>query len=374
MIVRVAYEDFNHDGRLIMELGMNMFKVRLRYWLLALTITLVCGGYVVYWQLLARRVERGFEEWAVARLAEGYDVKFESYQVGGFPGRLALSIKNPYLADPRHHAAWSWSAEDVVAYVQPWNLFHVIVDFGLRHDLSWQQKDLRQVLKVAATSAKASFRIDKDMLERMDVDLLGLTLSGAGLSQSLYADRAQVHQRLNHGEIKERPAGSYDFSVQATNMALPPDQAGPLGPMLKSMRFDFLLAPPFPMSPDELEIWRDQGGAIDLNSFQLHWGPLEMQGNGTVSLDKQMRPLAAISSEVQGFNETIDRLTEVGRIKAEHARAAKRILSLLAKPSHDGRPTLNLPITAQDGLLFVGPVNLMAVEPLPMIRGRNKVQ
>lgn len=351
-----------------------MFGLRLRYWLLVVAVVGFCAAYVFYWRALAREVERGFEEWTVARIAEGYDIRFDSYRVEGFPGRIELTVERPMAADPRHHAAWSWAAERVRALAQPWNLRHVIVDLGQSHGFGWDQDGERRTLKVTANSAKASFRMrGPDSIERAAADLLGLSISGDGLAQPVAVQRLQVHQRLNGGEDKDRPAGSFNLSVEAEKTALPPDQSGPLGPDLRQFNATFLLAPPLPKGPDDIVQWRDQGGSVDVTNFALAWGPLDMRGNGTLSLDKQMRLLAALSSEVRGFKETINALAEAGRMRPNVARTAQQALDLMARPGSDGKPTLTVPITAQDGRLYVGPLELMELGPVPMI-GRRAAQ
>lgn len=343
-----------------------------RYWLLLAVVLLGIAGYTVYWFTLSHRIERGFEEWTLARIGEGYDVKFAGYKVGGFPGRLLLTVDKPEMSDPRHHAAWSWSGERVVAYAQPWNLKHVIVDLGLVQEFAWSQGETRHRLKAVATSAKASMVFQGDgALDRADADIAGLALSGAGLSQTVTAERVQVHQRRNYGETQKRPRQSFDLAVQVDKLNLPPDRAGALGPFLQLVRAELQLQEPLPHGPEDLTAWRDGGGSIDVNRYDLIWGPLSMRGEGTLALDKQMRLLAALSAEMRGWAETIDLLTEKGRIKPNFARTAKSALQLLAKPGADGKSTLNVPVTAQDVFLYVGPLQLMELEPLPMISGRK---
>ncbi|MEE9194263.1 MAG: DUF2125 domain-containing protein, partial [Alphaproteobacteria bacterium] len=100
-------------------------------------------------------------------------------------------------------------------------------------------------------------------------------------------------------------------------------------------------------------------------TLKVHWGPLNFSATGTLALDQDLQPLLAMTATITGFNETIDALAAARAIKARDATVAKMLLSLLAKrPGGGGPAELKIPLTVQDGKLFVGPVALMKVPRL----------
>lgn len=335
-----------------------------RYLILLSLLVAGLAGYAGYWHWVAHRLERGLAEWQAARRAEGYEVAFAGHRVGGFPGRLLLTVEQPSIADPLHHAAWSWRAPLLRVHAQPWQLTHLIVDLGQVHDLSWREGGELRQLALRMESAKASLRFSSaGRPERLSADIARLAVSGAGLAGTLAADRVQAHHRL-------AGPGAHEVALQFDSMTLPPEQAGPLGPHVRLARVLLGLEEPLPSGPENLAAWRDGGGVVEVKRFELAWGPLDMRGEGTVTLDSRMRPLAALTSELRGFAETIDGLRDAGRIKPNIARTARTALQLMARPGADGRPFLSLPVTAQDGRLYVGPLELMEIGPLPMIGRR----
>jgi hypothetical protein len=87
-------------------------------------------------------------------------------------------------------------------------------------------------------------------------------------------------------------------------------------------------------------------------------------GNGTLALDNQMRPMGAATAAIRGYDAALDRLTALGSVNPRDAQLAKLLLSAIAAPNSDGERVLTVPITGQNGWLYVGPVRLTRLEPL----------
>ena len=110
--------------------------------------------------------------------------------------------------------------------------------------------------------------------------------------------------------------------------------------------------------------WRDAGGVVEIETLELRWGGLQLSANGTVTLDDQMRPLAAFSSRVRDYGRIIEAFVGKGILTPREAAVARTVFDLMARRSNDGG--LEVPITVQDGRLFAGPVALVAVPALPL--------
>lgn len=124
-----------------------------------------------------------------------------------------------------------------------------------------------------------------------------------------------------------------------------------------------------PISRAELEPmlsnWRDGGGVVEVRWLKAEWGPLTLSAEGTVALDERMRPLGALSSEIGGLGPTMDALAAAGVVTRNTARLAGIALGLLARtPSGGGAPVIGVPIAAQNGELYLGPVKVAALPPV----------
>ncbi len=101
------------------------------------------------------------------------------------------------------------------------------------------------------------------------------------------------------------------------------------------------------------------GGVLQIQRFVANWGPLAVTAEGTLALDGQMQPLFAGTATVRGYSEAIDALVQARMMAPNQATGAKIALAAMAKPADDGGPpAAKLPITIQDGFLFVGPLKL----------------
>lgn len=337
----------------------------MRYVLLIAALAAGIAGYTIYWHVLAGRMDAATERWIADREAEGYAVSYSSRDTTGFPGRLVLTFGKPHFGRTGEGGHWESEAERLTVYIQPWDLGHVILDFGHTGDIAWTANGRRHDAHVSANRMLASLILSGGKLERLAADGSGVTIAGTDLSRPLTAGRLQLHERANRGEDRSRPPDSLDLAVQADALQVPPEYAGPLGDTIASLDVNAMLPAPQPRGVDQIAAWRDDGGSIELNSFLVKWGPLDVRGSGTLALDNEMRPLAAMATEIRGFAPTVDALASAGRIRANDARTAKIALGLLSQSDGNGAAVLKVPVSAQDGRLYVGPVPLLRLAPLP---------
>jgi hypothetical protein len=107
-----------------------------------------------------------------------------------------------------------------------------------------------------------------------------------------------------------------------------------------------------------LAAWRDDGGTLEVNSFDLGWGTLQLGAKGTLALDAGLQPIGALTALLRGYNEIIDALVTGGSLRAGDAALAKIALGLLAKEGPDGNYEISAPLTLQNGYVFLGPARL----------------
>jgi hypothetical protein len=151
------------------------------------------------------------------------------------------------------------------------------------------------------------------------------------------------------------------FNVALTDANIIQPGNLPLGQSISRAEFNGSLSGALqPGRPSEsLAAWRDAGGVLQIQRFAADWGPLAVTAEGTLALDGQMQPLFAGTATVRGYGEAIDALAQAGLMPPNQATGAKIALAALAKPAEDGGPpAVHLPLTIQDGFLYVGPLKL----------------
>lgn len=72
-----------------------------------------------------------------------------------------------------------------------------------------------------------------------------------------------------------------------------------------------------------------------------------------------MRPLGELETRISGYERILAALTEARQIDANAARTIGFGLGLLSKEGDDGKRYIALPLSAQDGGVYLGPVYLM---------------
>ena len=127
-----------------------------------------------------------------------------------------------------------------------------------------------------------------------------------------------------------------------------------------------MAAPPLEGSPRQaLVAWQNASGVVQLRQGELAWGSLWMSGDSTITLDKNLQPIAAGTLRVSGLNETLDAFVAAGMLQEGPAKLARFMFAALATtPPEGGRPQVQLPLTLQNGFLYMGPVRLAPVPPI----------
>lgn len=337
----------------------------------AALLLLAAAGYTGFWFFEAHLVRSGLADWTAARRAEGLSVDYGAPQLSGFPFRIAVRLDHPAVAAPDQH--WRWTGEAVEADVRPWAFHHVTVHPLGRQEVAFVAAGENAVASASAAEATAVVDVDaRGRLQEGSFDAEALTLAGAGGPPALVA--RSVHLELaGPGDAPAAAKGpalplSAVLSLRLEEVTLASAAGSPLGPTLGSLALEAQVRGPFEgKSPMQaLTAWRDAGGTLELKSFALAWGPLQLAGNATLALDPNLQPEGAGTGEIRGFAETIDALVGQGLVKPDTGALAKAALGLVAKaPAGGGAKVLTVPLTIQKQVLYAGPFGLMR---LPTIK------
>ncbi|CUW37811.1 conserved exported protein of unknown function [Magnetospirillum sp. XM-1] len=338
--------------------------VRLRLaGLIAVALVLIgAGAYTAYWFHVAGQLRKGIEEFAALRRADGWRLDFAPPAAFGFPGRIGLDLGSVTLATP---AGLEWRSDRVRLIVPGLDPLSPSLELGSSHHLSLSDA-WRGI--VTASGASVRLRVDGDGdLHAFSFEAGRPVLEQPGMAP-LAAERLAIsYEWLNPPDPgHEKPSARFTLEGRAIDMPLPAEL--PFHRRLETVQVEGRIMGTIPEEPplSALSAWSNAGGNVELDKLAVEWGALSIEGDGTFAFDPALQPLIATTARIRGWNEIIKRLTEAKLMEPGMASGAEMLLAILARPDPQGRPTLTLALTLQDGVLSAGQVKLLSLPPLPL--------
>ena len=329
------------------------------------TASLLLAAAVVYggaWVLVARQVESLSHQWIEAQRQQGWTISHAPLQVGGFPGWPRVEIEEVQVAAPLTDGGWVWAAERATVVPAAIDLSQFSIFTPGRQTLR-APGQIEGLWTLTAFSARTEIGLDdRGRLRTGDLNLGDLeVLDPDGLPMF---GAARFHLALGLTDFASGIDGPFArFSAAADAVLLAVDTR-PFSRSIPSLRLDVdLVGEIVPGRLSEaLNDWRANGGTLEVRRFLFDWPPLKVAGDGTLALDQSLQPIAAFSTRISGFGETLDALVAGGQMSSDDAQGAMLVLNLLAqRPATGAAPEISVPMSVQDRRLSVGPFDVMDV-------------
>lgn len=331
-----------------------------------IAVAALAAAWCGFWLYAARDIETRLMAWVAAQRAQGLSADYGSVTVSGFPLRWHMNVTAPALsgAGPTR---WDWRGEAMTAEIRPWALRDVPVTFPGLHHVSGGAGGVAGTLAIRAAHPLGRIVLTDDgRLASLTLDLGEAEIRP--LPDPSVATARRIHLSLR---LHRPPGASYrddvlDIALVIDMLTVPEPPRYALGQTIAAAQLEARFKGPLPFAPlaESVATWRDAGGVIEVDRFALRWGPLDAGGDGTLALDEANRPLGAFAMQIRGYTETVDALAAAGAMRPREAGALKIALNLFARQSDGGRRELSVPITAQDGRLFVAGFSLLPLPPL----------
>ncbi len=347
---------------------MNLKRAAL-FLILAAGLTL-CATFL-YWRAAVAEMDRAIEGWLQAWRAQGYRIETGPRAPSGFPFQARIAAEAPSIEDPE--GAWRWTARGVDIETDLWDLTRYRLRLGDRHDLAAPING--RIVDMRITPETADLETDFDLngqLRKARLRLTSATVSAPEIGASGRLERAVITLVLPKEPATRHDQESAAIELIAQGVTLPPDMAGPLGPSLAhvSTRLRVMGAAPRADLRGALAAWRDGGGVIEAPWLRLNWGPLGVNATGTATIDEKFRPLAAFDVKARGYKESIDAFADAGLIDRQVGRWAGLGLQIFAGL---GGGEVSIPVSAQDGAVFLGPLRMGDAPPLLPAQGGDRL-
>ena len=314
--------------------------------------------YAGYWYFASLQLERIVGR-AVAGEYSAIRINYKKSTVTGFPFSIRLNLEAPEIAADGVQVRWL--SKSAIIEIQPWNTRRYRLSLIGPHSIKLGRlRGLReldvvseQIIVVAEVGGDGEF-------SGAMLDLVGLKINSNDNSRTSTISRLEIRLSDVNPKGTERLDPRFEVSLSADTVDIPALNVHPLGSKIGKVRAGFkLLGEISKYDKTGADAWRQAGGTLEVQWLQVVWGALDLRAVGTVALDDELRPLAAMTADIRGFSAALQALAAAGVISSTAARSGNMALSLIATPSSEGSPSvLTVPLTAQDGGLFFGPVRL----------------
>jgi hypothetical protein len=330
-------------------------------------LVLAAAIYSAFWWFAAGRFAVVVDDWAAERRRAGWHVDYRLGPVRGFPLALEGRIEGARLAGPGAPPTWSWQPPPIEARSRPWRPREIAVAAPGRHRIAIASASGESHIDLATAGARGRIRSSGGAWPEISLDLAEVSAT-TSMRPAPVAIKS-VAARLSPRPAPNRPGASADapwLVFAATHITLPESPPPALGRIVERVEFDGTFVGRLRSGPadEALAAWRDSGGTVEIARVRLQWGPLDIEGAGTLALDEAMRPLASGNIRIQGYGETIEELARAGVVRSREAIVAQLTMRLLARPGRGGRDEFLAPVTVQYGWLSIGPARLLPVPPL----------
>jgi len=330
--------------------------------LASLTIAVAHSGYWYYARGLALDLIAG---WLDARRDEGYRIAHDPMQSEGFPFAIRVLLAQPSVVAP--DGSWRWQGARLALEAQPWNLHRFRLEAHGAQDLTIEREGAPYRITMEPKEATSIVAFWRDGQPK-SASVLLREVRVSGDPGDWQAAEVWIEATRPESPPAAHTETALTLSVAGAGVELPAHVAAPLGHMIETLRGDFRLLGLVGNGPvgQVVERWRRDGGTVEVPWLRVVWGRVDLRAQGSMALDEDWRPMGAFSADIRGYAAGMDALADTAIIEPKMATMAKIGLALLAKrPPEGGDPVLTVPVTAQSGQLYAGPVR---ISDLPRIR------
>ena len=327
---------------------------------LALLLALAVG-WAGFWYWSAGQLETAVARFAEQQRARGMTISYDGPDVGGFPVGLSAAFETPLVAGQE---GWRWTGPPVSGRARVWSPFTIETDFPGLHRIAFKPEPQAPEAEIEAEAGEAAgwARLKRDGRVAEAAVAIGRLEVRSALAGPASAER--LVGRYGPSRPGESAAGpETDFAFEGSGLVLPEDVETPLGRSIESAILEATLIGEVPPGEPKqaLATWRDAGGKLEVRRLETLWGSLQLAAQGTASLDGEFRPIGAFRARIKGLNETLDALARAGVIESGAALAVRFAVTALGGDSDKG---LQVPITLQDGRVYLGPVPIARLSPV----------
>ncbi|MCF6196646.1 MAG: DUF2125 domain-containing protein [Emcibacter sp.] len=328
----------------------------MRFRVLVSTVIIAIIGYSLFWFYMAGEFEDRIEAWAQTQKPRGLSLRYKELDITGFPYRMELAFTDLNVIKTNGDGLpVLFMAPNITLIAFPWNIYHgVIVSDGGALRIG---RRTNPALTLAFGKSRASVIFDRADGAFLRFSAVLGSMKWVGQNDDLAAstaDQMKLHilrpQQDDGHDDMELPVQVKLF-MELDGLAV----RDYFDKKLDKVRLDLELhgksLPNY--SKDSLTAWRDEGGTLSVKNLEVIADNMNVDLNGELSLDQDMKPLGAFSAKLRTPDQTGD---------SPPKNKLMQELGRLGNP--DSKGPSELAVSLQNGLLYLGPVPVYELAPV----------
>jgi len=332
----------------------------------AITVSLP-AVYSCFWLIMAKKIENDIYHWKRQQETAAWKFDYDKIRVSGFPWNWVFNLENPNFKNIRASNELRWSGSQLQMKLKPWDLKNVEFWTKGKQELHFYKKSLIKPVKARIKNGwgkltlnrfgkigDLKFSLDECVIQTPDTKQVQLNGISVTLSSNL----------PNKPETRAHQVPLFHLNTEFSGLILPRMAFPSLEKKISELRLsaDFLGVAEGRTIKEFLSTWSQNGGSLEINHINFKWAKLKFSGNGTLALDDQLQPIAALSAKVSGYKAAINSMVLSGFIKPSLGMVLSFAASILAKKRESlNQEQIGIPLTLQDSFLHLGPVKILKI-------------
>lgn len=318
-------------------------------------------GAMIYGWTVSNEVSHRLDAINGHEIAPGITVSFARKTMSGFPFRADTELDGLRVEIATSHGPAVWTAEHFASHELTYGRTQFVLEAAGQQHLQWHDdRGGLHSYDFLPGSLRASVIAENGELSRFDLDLMDAD------SPDISAEHVQLHFR------EDPKIDGFDLFASADGVHIAPALKPAFGPDVKTLRVDALVSPgasfAYLLSGHSdwraaVENWRLHHGGVQVKTLELHWGKLDIEGHGALTLDSARRPMGALKLSIGNWQSLLQQAERQGWLKGENDGLAAGFLSF-ASDVPDTQGHLNTTLSFENGIAFVGSVPADLLSPL----------
>lgn len=343
----------------------------MRYSVVVGSLLVIILAYSIYWFVVANETETAVEGWTRMARSQGLNASVVNVDVKGYPFRIVTHLEGLTIGFPKLDKPFEWNAEGIQVVAEPWSSEHLLI--SLEGDQTFTRRKGGRLRRYRLTNdgARASLDVAGGEISRFSLAVEAPVFAALPDGRRLTARDVNIHVRKAsaphsppaEADLDPTLPRTTDVTFRIRTVTLPETIGATLGHKIAVIQGQAevhgeLTGP----LPSALRRWAAAGGTMEVTGLRIEWGPLTLEAAGTVTLDEQSRPLGAFEARAKGMENLVDSLEATGELDPEYASLARTALAAISERTKS--EYITVPLTLQNGFLYMGPIPLAVLEPI----------
>ena len=329
-------------------------------------LALALAGYGWWWQIVADNMRSSVALFQSEQTALGREVKWDSFDVQGFPYRVLGTLSAMHMTLPERGAFYD--GERIVVHLEPFALNRIALS------LEGQQR----IFYTHEQWIEATARADKSLVtltgerdaHRVELDIERLT-GKAKLDEKDFNFIVEAARGgLTVSDVTEnQPLLRVDLKARFKNVALQGNLELPLGSSIEWLDMDIGAKLPTNLAETPtaslFAAWQQTGTPLEIRRFELEWGGISIAASGDIKMDAQSLPEGRLMLTLGNHPRILELMRGYGWIDAKTETLAGKVLDVLAFMSGDAKRRVSVPLRFDKGVVYLGPARIAKMTPEP---------